>query len=640
MQAYQVNKFSLGELSPRLLGHPDSEIYYNGSRELKNVYVTEQSGAAIVPGTYHERSTVDNLPARIEPYKYEDSGFTILFSDELIEIIGEAVDPIETPWTQDEIEDLDMAQYGDSLYIVHAEHPIHNLSRSPAGVWSLNVVSIGTFNAEGDYPSTITTYEGRLVVGATNNSPRRRWGSMAGFPEEFDSEDVNDDSPWNAEGPHKIYWLRGGRALFIGTSDGVYRVGGPDQITTPANAFVEHQISSYSVGKAKPVLAGTYLLVPQKTSSALRAVVYENDSQGYVSPNVAVYSEHLFAAGIKRMVFQREPEPTTWVATNDGRIVTVRINERDQFPAITEIVPRGFCEDICALPTGGEDEIRFIVRRFIDGVWRRHIDLMAPFNQGPELENMHFFFSGVSWDGGDPFEVVAATNSDPCVVTVEGHDFQVGDNIRIRRSKSVEQLNGVFTCGNIDGDEITLRDSTDTDFIDSSQWSEFVLIHETNTVCELVRNSIDGLLHLNGEELGALIDGEAVEDVVPQGHTAYLQNFGNKIHAGYLYRARIRLMPIGMEPNRVKRVSRIFFRFIETIGARYGEIDDDGRETVSATLPFRRFEDIMGEPIELFSGVKDVEIEGDYLRNGAPFVESGGPLPFMVTNIMCELEVW
>ncbi len=153
--------------------------------------------------------------------------------------------------------------------------------------------------------------------------------------------------------------------------------------------------------------------------------------------------------------------------------------------------------------------------------------------------------------------------------------------------------------------------------------------------------TIGGLGHLAGQTVWVLADGAAHPDceVSPDG-TIILQRPAAKVAIGLPFTARITTMQLnpqaeeGSSQSKIKRVVKVAFRFLETLGVRFGAAR--GRKD---NMEFRTSSMAMGAPPELFSGDEMRGFPGGFERDARVAIESFQPLPFTLLSMAPRMTV-
>lgn len=159
------NSFVAGELSPRLEGRDDLEHYHNGLRQSVNGIIWPHGGWTRRPGTAFVTEVPDSSEAgRLIPFVFSvDTAYVILANDGLFRYFSnnaavasvgafadgalfadgagfaDVGDPIEdtSPYTAAQLRDMQWAQTGDVLYLIHPGHPNRTLTRNSSTNFTL-----------------------------------------------------------------------------------------------------------------------------------------------------------------------------------------------------------------------------------------------------------------------------------------------------------------------------------------------------------------------------------------------------------------------------------------------------------------------------------------------------------------------
>jgi hypothetical protein len=153
-------------------------------------------------------------------------------------------------------------------------------------------------------------------------------------------------------------------------------------------------------------------------------------------------------------------------------------------------------------------------------------------------------------------------------------------------------------------------------------------------------STVTGLWHLEGQTVGVYIDGTQHPDVTITNGTATLERTGTVVTLGYLYASDGQTMPIeggaqeGSAQGKIKRIARVGFWLVDTLGLKYGPDADNLTEIL-----VRQWGDDYGAATPLFTGVTRERFEGDYDRLGQIYWRADGPFPATVLALMPQFEV-
>lgn len=135
-----LNTFTSGELSPHLDARLDFEKYVSGCRIMENFIVLPYGGAFKRTGTQYIAPTKSNGIAKLAPfsvgvdqtYVMEIGHQYIRFYRDGIQLLDSSNNVIEvsTPYSSNDVFQIQMAQFGDTIYMVHKDYPPYRLSRT------------------------------------------------------------------------------------------------------------------------------------------------------------------------------------------------------------------------------------------------------------------------------------------------------------------------------------------------------------------------------------------------------------------------------------------------------------------------------------------------------------------------------
>lgn len=151
---------------------------------------------------------------------------------------------------------------------------------------------------------------------------------------------------------------------------------------------------------------------------------------------------------------------------------------------------------------------------------------------------------------------------------------------------------------------------------------------------------VQGLSHLEGETVVALVDGNVVRDLTVAGGQVTLPSPGSIVAIGLPYSARIRTLDLdigivrglGSMMDRYKTPTSIIARVENTRGLFVGRADGELVEYRQRAL-----EDY-DEAIELLTGSIELTPYGDWDRAGDIAIEQRDPLPMTVSALLIDWE--
>lgn len=240
------------------------------------------------------------------------------------------------------------------------------------------------FAAAGDYPSTVTFFEQRLLLGRTTNSPNAVWGSRSSDFENFDrSSPVKDDDSLSfavvAGRVNAVNQLVSTTSLIALTSDSVFRVDGDPNggYLTASQIAVRRQVGR-GCSRLSPLVVDNVVFYQPSTGSGVRTINYSFEIDGLKSDDVSIFSPHFFQGfNIVSWCYAQEPRSVIWAVRSDGKLLCFTWEQAQQVWGWTLCETEGLVKSCCAISEGGEDRVYLIVTRTIGGVEKTFIERMA-----------------------------------------------------------------------------------------------------------------------------------------------------------------------------------------------------------------------------------------------------------------------
>lgn len=152
--------------------------------------------------------------------------------------------------------------------------------------------------------------------------------------------------------------------------------------------------------------------------------------------------------------------------------------------------------------------------------------------------------------------------------------------------------------------------------------------------------SVTGLWHLEGQTVGAYVDGTKHVNVTVTNGKVTLDRTGTVVTLGYFYNSDGQSLPLeggsqdGSAQGKIKKVSRLGLWLMDTLGLKIGPDTDNLTEIL-----VRQWGDNYGEATPLFTGVVRERFEGDYDRLGQYYWRADGPFPATVLAAMPQFTV-
>lgn len=262
---------------------------------------------------------------------------------------------------------------------------------------------------EGSNVDSVALFEERLAFA-------RRFSVYASKTGEFDNFAISeaDDAALtflNAGGgqANDIVWLADADGfLLIATTGGIRALSGSglDEALTPTS-FKNRKSRTYGCARIAPVDAGSSFLYVTRSKRSIAELA--QTAQGrFTSDDIGQVSEHIPKKGVVEIAFQTDPDPLLWFPLLNGELGAythqpsqeVRGMHRHRVGGVFTgsdwaIVERG----IVTPGQNGVDDVWLFVKRTIDGVTKRYIEIMnAPFEYA-DIEDAFQVDCGLTYDG-------------------------------------------------------------------------------------------------------------------------------------------------------------------------------------------------------------------------------------------------
>lgn len=450
-------------------------VFRNGSQVLdsaKTISAITQANPGVLTSTSHGYSNGDELFLSNSSAMTELTSRNYLVANvttntfTLTDLFGNAIDTtsftafdsgvttsrlfqITTPYGPTDLPNLRFAQSADTMYLVHPDYAIRTLTRTDHNAWTLSTASIvgspspNLNNAADNYPSVVTFFEQRLVFGATNNNPQSLWFSKSADYLNFTVGTNDNDALIYTIASNKvnaIRYLSATRILTIGTAGGEFVLtttnGGP---VTPT-ATVIRKYSNYGTTDTEPVQVADVTLFIQRGARKVREFQYAGDinTNAYVAQDITILAEHITEGGLTEFAYQQAPESIIWALRNDGTLLGLTYRREEEVYAWHKHVIGGafgsgqaVVESIMTLPTdSGEDNLYMIVKRTINSVTKRYVELLKPFDFGDSSTTCFFIDSGLAYSG-------SAISSTSGLFHLEGQSVKILANGATHPDKTV-----------------------------------------------------------------------------------------------------------------------------------------------------------------------------------------------------------
>jgi hypothetical protein len=421
--------------------------------------------------------------------------------------------------------------HDDGQYPVYAEAPPGGRDPFPA--------------AKPDFqPQIVTYHDQRLVFGNMWNSPAGIEMSMTGEYKNFDRAKppkASDAVSFNVVGTRyeEIRSLVShGDVLVAFTNATELPITGSEGVVMQDD-IVFLRPTHWGCSWLDPITIGDAIIYTQDVGGSIREYIPESPQQ---ANDLSLLAQHLFQGhSIVSWAYQHEPFRVIWAVRDDGVLLSCTYIRAMELWAMAQhdTGDGDLFESVCVVPEGQETAAYFLVKRMVNGQWRRHFERLTP---------------------------------------------RVG----------IDRVSGVF--------------------LDAA-------ITSTGKV-------INGLGHLEGREVYALVDGMTYGPFVVQAGAITLPVTGTVVHVGLSIDARWASLDMFSTQDEIrprqKTVRKVYLEVLETATFRAGQTWQD-------TL-------MKWERVGLFSGLAEIAIDTTWDTSGAVVVQVDEPLPFTALSLIREVD--
>ena len=238
----------------------------------------------------------------------------------------------------------------------------------------------GSWSDVNGWPASACFYEGRLLTFGNYEWPSTVWGSKVAYYDDMTPGTADDDAyAFTVADMDVLRWGKAGKWLAMGAYSGeataVGAADAPITATNPPNINTETTVGSANVDSIK---AGRSLIYLQRSGKKLLEYAYEYTLDSYQPNDLTLLSDHLMDLGLTFIAFQQEPVPIIWCLRSDGALVGCTYDKQQKIVGWHEHTTDGEYESIAVIPTTGRDQVWVTVKRTINSVVHRFVEMFDP----------------------------------------------------------------------------------------------------------------------------------------------------------------------------------------------------------------------------------------------------------------------
>jgi hypothetical protein len=255
----------------------------------------------------------------------------------------------------------------------------------------------------------VAFFRERLVFGTEQKIDMSVAADFENFADKNDEGEVASDMAVaieiSSDQVNNIEWMAPSDKLIIGTTGGEFILGEitTDEVLGPGNVKVVQQ-SVFGSRSVIPVQVGDMVVFIQRAGRKMRELKYDFSSDGYISVDLTVLSEHITNGGITDIVYQQEPHSIIWCVRADGVLLGFTYNKEQEVLGWHRHPIGGGgiveCLETIPRPDGSQDDLWMIVKRTINGQTKRYIEYLEPdFTENSTIADAFFVDSGLTYSG-------------------------------------------------------------------------------------------------------------------------------------------------------------------------------------------------------------------------------------------------
>ena len=577
---------------------------------------------------------------------------------------AERVYQITTTFTEDDLPKLKFEQSADVMWIWNPSFSEYKLSRTGHAAWTLTAT---TFAPTISAPTNLSRSSGSgtgynykvTAVSSIGEESVPCSGVAGGRGDTFTWTAVSGADHYEFYEEHNgiFYWIgsAGTNAFTIPSSPDVDYETTPPIATNPFNgsgnypgcgAFFEQRLVRARTNNKPQTLSGSQ--IGSFDNMNVSSPVRDDDAYTFTM-NARMVNEIRWLVALDDLIIGTSDSEWKLAAGSNSDVIT------PTNPGKLKVQSRWGCADILPLVIGNtilfvdrsEKAIRDLTYSIqVDGYDGSDLSIMSQhlfeskqvkewaFQRTPDsiiwvvmtdgsLIGMTYLREHKVW-GWHRHETNGSFESVACISTVDSNGapvdevyFVVNREIDGVTRRYIERLSQRMPTGLIE----------DAFFVDSGL-----------TYSGVAATTISGLDHLEGEEVVALADGNVVTGLTVENGAITLPNAASKVHVGLAYTCDIETMEFAYETQRgtvlgtLRDTDSVILHLRNTREIFIGCDVDHLQE-----VPFRETEDY-DEPIELFTGEKDVLVDPGDDRTNRLYLRVSNPLPATVLAVVARVS--
>lgn len=494
--------------------------------------------------------------------------------------------------------------------------------------------------ASGNYPAIGCLFQQRQIYAAQDNNPLTLHGSRPGQLSNFGVSDIQqaDDAyefEIDSEDVSALRHLiptRGG--LLVLNGSGIWQLTGTNGSAVTATSIVADPQVAKGASYLPPIKIDSEVLYTEAKGGAVQLLSYNDIAKVYGTADMSLLANHLITRTkqITRWAFAFEPYRTAWAVRSDGALLSFAFLKDQNVFAWARHRTRGLFKDVLSIQEDRAETIYFMVQRFVNGRWSKFIEKFDD-RVFDHVEDSFCVDCGLFLEGEAPaatLQLSASTGT--ATATASAAVFAAGDVGKVIRSGGGKMNVTVFTNPTTVTVEI-IRPVTELVF----ETTIPLLTQSGEWTMDAPISLVSGLNHIEGETVKVVADGNVLSDKVVTSGGITLDAPATRVYVGLKYKCTAQNLPLNVTSevveNKRKRVTALAVRIKDTRGLKSGA-------SLSKLYPMKeKTNQLYGEPIPLFSGMRHLLLEPHWNEEGQTFLVQDEPLPATVLGYVTETEI-
>lgn len=511
------------------------------------------------------------------------------------------------------------------------------------------------FAAAGDYPSTGTYYQERLVLGGSDNEPDKATASRTGYFTNFTTSSPiqDDDSVSFRITSRQVSAIRhlievGKLVALTSTVECVIH---GDQDGTLLPTAINRDINAhYGASSVRPAVVGNNVIYIQARGGIVRDLRFDQSVQGYRGSDLTLFASHLFKGrSVVRMDFAQMPDNVVWCVRDDGILLGLTYIPDQQVWGWHrhDTGAGGVFEDVCVVPESTpavpgsalrgpeEDAVYVTVKRTINGSTRRYIEHMASRRVEDDRLDAYFSDSFLSYNGinDDATRTIALstaggwTLTDVITVRANAALFTAADagldvwawNPPLGAGVAKIRIDTYVSPAVVRGHIVSAGVDAGVQNVPAAYWSK-------------TASAVSGLSHLEGETVAILADGNVLSQAVVSGGAVTLGRPYAVVHVGLPITAQMELLDLdpadSLVRDRQKHIKAVSLVVVRSRGIWAGPDAAHLNEYKPA------YPATYGTPVAPVTGVVEIPMTSTWNGTGRVLIEQRDPLPVTALAVM------